>query len=65
MARMTATSSPEDIAAFENEMRTAGVDWQLIKYGGAVHAFTQPTRATTIPKARLTTKRRTNAPGKP
>ncbi len=35
-------SSPEDIAAFENEMRTAGVDWQLIKYGGAVHAFTQP-----------------------
>jgi dienelactone hydrolase len=36
------TSSPEDIAAFENEMRTAGVDWQLIKYGGAVHAFTQP-----------------------
>jgi dienelactone hydrolase len=23
-------------------MRGAGVDWQLIKYGGAVHAFTQP-----------------------
>jgi len=23
-------------------MRTAGVDWQLIKYGGAVHSFTQP-----------------------
>ena len=35
-------SSPEDIAAFENEMRTAGVDWQLIQYGGAVHSFTQP-----------------------
>jgi dienelactone hydrolase len=34
-------SSPQDIAAFENEMRSGGVDWQLIKYGGAVHAFTQ------------------------
>ena len=35
-------SSPQDIAAFENEMRQGGVDWQLIKYGGAVHSFTQP-----------------------
>jgi dienelactone hydrolase len=35
-------SSPSDIAAFENEMRSAGVDWQFIKYGGAVHSFTQP-----------------------
>lgn len=35
-------SSPQDIAAFENEMRHGGVDWQLIKYGGAVHSFTQP-----------------------
>jgi dienelactone hydrolase len=34
--------SAQDMAAFENEMRGAGVDWQLIKYGGAVHAFTQP-----------------------
>ena len=23
-------------------MRDSKVDWQLIKYGGAVHAFTQP-----------------------
>lgn len=29
-----------DLAAFENEMRQAHVDWQLIKYGGAVHSFT-------------------------
>ena len=36
------SSSPEDVAAFENELRTAGVDWQFIKYGGAVHSFTQP-----------------------
>lgn len=34
--------STQDMAAFESEMRTAGVDWQLIKYGGAVHSFTQP-----------------------
>lgn len=32
----------EQVNAFENEMRHAGVDWELIKYGGAVHAFTQP-----------------------
>jgi dienelactone hydrolase len=29
-----------DLAAFEAEMRGAGVDWQLVKYGGAVHSFT-------------------------
>jgi len=33
---------PEDLAAFEAEMRAANVDWRLIKYGGAVHSFTQP-----------------------
>jgi dienelactone hydrolase len=33
---------PKDVAAFEEEMRAAGVDWQLIIYGGAVHAFTNP-----------------------
>ncbi len=32
----------EDLAAFESEMRDAGVDWQLVKYGGAVHSFTSP-----------------------
>jgi dienelactone hydrolase len=32
---------PEDLTAFENEMRDAKVDWRLIMYGGAVHAFTQ------------------------
>ena len=35
-------SSPQNIAAFENEMRKGGVDWQIVFYGGAVHAFTQP-----------------------
>jgi dienelactone hydrolase len=32
--------SVKDLAAFEDEMRQARVDWQLVKYGGAVHAFT-------------------------
>jgi dienelactone hydrolase len=34
--------TPADLAAFEKEMRDANVDWRLIKYGGAVHSFTQP-----------------------
>jgi len=34
---------PEQVAAFEQEMRNAGVaDWQLLSYGGAVHSFTDP-----------------------
>jgi dienelactone hydrolase len=30
----------KEVAAFEEEMRQGGVDWQLIAYGGAVHSFT-------------------------
>jgi dienelactone hydrolase len=33
---------PDDLTAFEEEMRDAKVDWQITFYGGAVHAFTQP-----------------------
>ena len=33
----------EQVSAFEAEMRGAGVDWQLVSYGGAVHSFTDPT----------------------
>ena len=32
--------SAKDLAAFEDEMRQAKVDWQLIMYGAAVHSFT-------------------------
>jgi dienelactone hydrolase len=32
----------EQLKAFETEMRQANVDWQLISYGGVVHAFTNP-----------------------
>ena len=30
----------KDLEAFESELREAGVDWRLVKYGGAVHSFT-------------------------
>ncbi len=34
---------PQDVVnAFEKEMTEAGVDWQLISYGGVVHSFTNP-----------------------
>ncbi|MDU9023900.1 dienelactone hydrolase family protein [Pseudomonas corrugata] len=32
----------EQLPAFEDEMNAAGVDWQLLSYGGAVHSFTDP-----------------------
>jgi len=32
----------EHVIAFQNEMRKAGVDWQVVIYGGAVHSFTVP-----------------------
>jgi dienelactone hydrolase len=28
-----------EVQAFQEEMRAAGVDWQFVSYGGAVHAF--------------------------
>jgi len=30
----------EEVAAFQSEMRMAGVDWQFVSYGNAVHSFT-------------------------
>lgn len=34
---------PDQVAAFQNEMREARVrDWQLVSYGNAFHAFTNP-----------------------
>lgn len=32
---------PADLADFEAEMRNNKVDWQLVKFGGAVHSFTE------------------------
>jgi dienelactone hydrolase len=30
------------VAAFEDEMRGGGVDWQVVRYGGVAHDFTNP-----------------------
>jgi dienelactone hydrolase len=37
-----ASVPPAQVAAFEDEMRKGNVDWQVISYGGAHHAFTNP-----------------------
>jgi dienelactone hydrolase len=33
---------PSQVVAFEEEMRNADADWQVISYGGTVHSFTNP-----------------------
>jgi dienelactone hydrolase len=37
-----ATSTPEQVAAFKQEMEAAGVDYRFVSYPGAKHAFTNP-----------------------
>jgi dienelactone hydrolase len=32
----------KDVMAFQQEMRQAKVDWQMVSYGDAVHSFTNP-----------------------
>jgi dienelactone hydrolase len=34
--------SAADITAFEQAMRQAGADWQLVLFGGAVHGYMNP-----------------------
>ena len=34
------------VRAFEDSMRKAGADWELIEYGGAVHTFSNPEAGT-------------------
>ena len=31
-----------EVAAFQDEMRSSGADWQMIYYANSVHAFTEP-----------------------
>ncbi|HTV76522.1 MAG TPA: dienelactone hydrolase family protein [Candidatus Baltobacteraceae bacterium] len=47
---------PEELTAFENEMRDAKADWQITFYGGAVHAFTQPNPGFVNPGAKYNEK---------
>jgi dienelactone hydrolase len=37
---------PEQVIAFEDEMRKGGIDWQIVIYSGAVHGFTNPDNGT-------------------
>ncbi len=32
----------DEVLAFQDEMRKAGVDWQFVSYGNAVHSFSNP-----------------------
>jgi dienelactone hydrolase len=44
--------SPEQIAAFQQEMRAAKADWEFLSYGGAVHCFAIPTADGKVPGCR-------------
>lgn len=37
---------PVQVAAFQEEMRKGGVDWQMVFYADAVHSFTKPAAGT-------------------
>jgi dienelactone hydrolase len=47
---------PKHLTAFESEMRDNKVDWQIVFYGGAVHAFTQPDPGFVNPGAKYNEK---------
>jgi dienelactone hydrolase len=34
--------SMDEVNGFRDEMKKGGVDWQMMEFGGAVHAFTNP-----------------------
>lgn len=45
---------PDQVAAFEAEMRAAGVaDWQVVSYGNTLHGFTNPAADGSIMRAAL------------
>lgn len=39
---------PAQVIDFEEEMRRAAADWQVIAYGGTVHSFTNPDAGKTV-----------------
>ena len=47
---------PDDLDAFEKEMRDNKVDWSITFYGGAVHAFTQSNPGFSNPGAKYNAK---------
>jgi len=40
------SARPDQVIAFEDEMRRASVDWYLVSYANAVHGFTNPANGT-------------------
>lgn len=40
---------PAQVAAFEDEMRAAKADWQVVQFGGAVHCFAEPDEHGAVP----------------
>jgi dienelactone hydrolase len=44
--------TPEEVAAFEKEMKEAAVRYEVIKYPGAVHGFTNPANKGDLPGAK-------------
>ena len=50
--------SPKEVDAFETRCAAAGVDWQVVVYGGAVHAFTNPGAGGDSPRRGLQRRRR-------
>ncbi|HEY0231191.1 MAG TPA: dienelactone hydrolase family protein [Dokdonella sp.] len=53
--------SPEQIAGFQQEMRDAGVDWQFLSYGGAVHCFAIPSAHGEVPGCKYDERTATRA----
>jgi dienelactone hydrolase len=39
----------EQIDGFQEEMRSAGADWQFVQFGGAVHCFAEPDEDGSLP----------------
>ena len=47
---------PAEVTGFEDEMRQAKADWQLVAYGGAVHSFTDWKATGAMPGAKYDEK---------
>jgi len=53
----------KDVAAFEDEMRLAKVDWQLLKFGGASTPFTEKAAGDDNSKGAPIMRKPTDVPG--
>ncbi len=51
--------SKAEVDGFEDEMRQANVDWRIVKYGNAVHSFTNPQAGNDVSKGAAYDRRAT------